>query len=207
MKNKNIDLFDSWATIGKDVSMEKGHTPSVNRMLNIIKENHLLNQNNFNFLDLGCGNGWVVRKVLKDYACNLAVGVDGSKNMINNAKKHLDKGIYLNANIDDFQYDQKFDIIFSMETFYYLKNINALLKNIYNNLLNDNGSIIIGIDHYFENKPSLNWDVEYNLDITTLPVYEWKKLFKDNQFKNIEVEFFGKKDEWNGTLILYATKK
>ena len=38
MKNKNIDLFDSWATIGKDVSMEKGHTPSVNRMLDIIKE-------------------------------------------------------------------------------------------------------------------------------------------------------------------------
>ena len=87
-----------------------------------------------------------------------------------------------------------------------MKNINALLENIYNNLLNDKGSIIMGIDHYFENKPSLNWDKEYNLEITTLSVNEWKKLFENNQFKNIEVEFFGKKDDWTGTLILYAEK-
>jgi len=206
MKNKNIDLFDNWAVKGKDVSMEKGHTPSVNRMLEIINKYHQLNKNNFNFLDLGCGNGWVVRKFLEQYSCNFAVGVDGSKNMIENAKKHSGKGIYINENIDIFQYEQKFDIIFSMETFYYLKNINALLKNIYNNLLNDNGSIIIGIDHYFENKPSLNWDKEYNLEITTHSVNGWKRLFENNQFKNIEIECFGKKDEWNGTLILYAQK-
>jgi len=206
MKNKNIDLFDNWAVKGKDVSMEKGHTPSVNRMLEIINKYHQLNKNNFNFLDLGCGNGWVVRKFLEQYSCNFAVGVDGSKNMIKNAKKYSGKGIYINENIDIFQYEQKFDIIFSMETFYYLKNINALLENIYNNLLNDKGSIIMGIDHYFENKPSLNWDKEYNLEITTLSVNEWKKLFENNQFKNIEVEFFGKKDDWTGTLILYAEK-
>ena len=27
--------------------------------------------------DIGCGNGWVVRKISKNKLCNLAVGVDG----------------------------------------------------------------------------------------------------------------------------------
>ena len=81
-----------------------------------------------------------------------------------------------------------------------------MLKSIYNNLLNDNGSIIIGIDHYLENKPSLNWGKEYSLDLITLSLKDWKELFKNNKFKNIEVSFFGKKDDWNGTLILYAEK-
>ena len=206
MKNKNIELFNQWAVSGKDVSMEKGHTPSVNKMIEIIQSKSMLNNNNFNFLDLGCGNGWVVRKIAKNKFCKLAVGVDGAKNMIDNANNISTNEVYINANIEDWRYNEKFDVIFSMETFYYVKNISAMLKNIYKNLLNYNGSIIIGIDHYFENKPSLNWDKEYNLDLLTLSVDEWKKIFKNNQFKNIEISFFGRKDGWNGTLILYAQK-
>ena len=41
MKNKNIELFDQWALNGKDISMEKGHTPSVNRMIEIIQNKSL----------------------------------------------------------------------------------------------------------------------------------------------------------------------
>ena len=206
MENKNIKLFNEWAISGKDVSMEKGHTPSVNYMIEIIKNKLIINQRDFKFLDLGCGNGWVVRKIAKHKLCNLAVGVDGAKNMINNAISYSKNEIYINANIENWKYPKKFDIIFSMETFYYIKNVSEMLKNIYNNLLNENGSIIIGIDHYYENKPSLSWDKDYDLNLLTLTVNQWKKMFKKNQFKNIEIDFFGKKDNWNGTLILYAEK-
>ena len=206
MENKNIKLFNEWAISGKDVSMEKGHTPSVNYMIEIIKNKPIINQRDFKFLDLGCGNGWVVRKIANHKLCNLAVGVDGAKNMINNAISSSKNEIYINANIENWEYPKKFDIIFSMETFYYIKNVSGMLKNIYNNLLNENGSIIIGIDHYYENKPSLSWDKDYDLNLLTLTVNQWKKMFEKNQFKNIEIDFFGKKDNWNGTLILYAEK-
>ena len=206
MENKNIKLFNEWAISGKDVSMEKGHTPSVNYMIEIIKNKPIINQRDFKFLDLGCGNGWVVRKLAKHKLCNLAVGVDGARNMINNAISYSKNEIYINANIENWEYPKKFDIIFSMETFYYIKNVTGMLKNIYNNLLNENGSIIIGIDHYYENKPSLSWDKDYDLNLLTLTVNQWKKMFEKNQFKNIEIDFFGKKDNWNGTLILYAEK-
>ena len=42
--------------------------------------------NNFIFLDAGCGNGWVVRKVSKLKNCTKAIGIDGSKKMIEKAK-------------------------------------------------------------------------------------------------------------------------
>ena len=203
MKNKNISLFNKWALDGKDVSMEKGHTQSVNYMITLLKEKLLLKKK-FNFLDLGCGNGWVVKKISRNKFCNLAVGIDGAKNMIRNAKENSNNEIFINENIENWNFDTKFDIIFSMETLYYMKNINDLIDNISKNLLKENGSIIIGIDHYSENTPSLTWGEDYNLDINTLSSIQWKKLFTENKFQNIEIDFFGKKDDWNGTMILYA---
>ena len=183
--------------------MEKGHTQSVNYMITLLKEKLLLKKK-FNFLDLGCGNGWVVKKISRNKFCNLAVGIDGAKNMIRNAKENSNNEIFINENIENWNFDTKFDIIFSMETLYYMKNINDLIDNISKNLLKENGSIIIGIDHYSENTPSLTWGEDYNLDINTLSSIQWKKLFTKNKFQNIEIEFFGKKDDWNGTMILYA---
>ncbi len=81
-----------------------------------------------------------------------------------------------------------------------------MLKHIYDNLLEKGGSIIIGIDHYLENTQTLQWADDYNLDMLTLSINEWEKMFKINNFKNIDISFFGKKEDWNGTLILYANK-
>ena len=44
------------------------------------------NLNHFTFIDAGCGNGWVIRKVSENKNVK-AVGVDGSK-MIAKAKKY-----------------------------------------------------------------------------------------------------------------------
>ena len=38
-----------------------------------------------NFLDIGCGNGWLVNKVSKLKNCSKSVGVDGAKKMIEKA--------------------------------------------------------------------------------------------------------------------------
>ena len=72
--------------------------------------------------------------------------------------------------------------------------------------LNDKGILIIGIDHYLENKESLNWDKEYNLYTNTLSKDEWLNIFKNEHFSNIKLEVFNKKDDWGGTLIIFAQK-
>ena len=94
ISNKNIETFNKWALLGKDKNMQDGHLKSVNEMMKIVNKSHIMS-NAFNFVDLGCGNGWVVRKFSKKNLCKLAVGVDGSSNMINKAKLFSDKEIYI----------------------------------------------------------------------------------------------------------------
>ena len=57
------DVFSEWAQIGKDEGMEKGHASSVSEMLDFAFKEKTSIGKKFSFLDLGCGNGWVVRKV------------------------------------------------------------------------------------------------------------------------------------------------
>ena len=106
-----IDIFGQWAEQGKDVGMEKGHTPSVNEMLSFALEERLNIGKKFSFLDLGCGNGWVVRKVQEHNLCNKAVGIDGAYQMIKNARKVGGQDDYILADINSCIPPQKFDLI------------------------------------------------------------------------------------------------
>ena len=92
-----------------------------------------------------------------------------------------------------------------METFYYFDDLESILKKVYTSL-NNKGLFIIGIDHYLENKPSLTWDKEFNLSLNTLSINGWISKFKISGFKNIQYMIHDKKEDWNGTLILYANK-
>ena len=79
---KAVVVFGDWAEQGKDIGMEKGHASAVSEMLEFaIKERARLNKN-FSFLDLGCGNGWVVRDVAKNPLCIDAHGIDGASQII-----------------------------------------------------------------------------------------------------------------------------
>ena len=203
--NINIDTFNKWALLDKDEGMERGHASSVSKMFEIFESKSSIINTPFKFLDLGCGNGWVIRKILENQNCTYALGVDGAPEMIKKARNLDSIGEYLNINIEDWTFNKDYDIIFSMETFYYFKDLESVLKKVYNNL-NDNGLFIIGIDHYLENKPSLNWDKEFNLSLNTLSINEWISKFKISGFKNIQYIIHDKKEDWNGTLILYGYK-
>ena len=205
-ENVNIDIFDNWARKDKDEGMEKGHASSVSSMLKIINNRTDILKNNFNFLDFGCGNGWVVRQFSNNSLCNLSVGVDGSKNMIQKAKSKDFKGKYYESNIESWNSDNQFDIVFSMETFYYLKNIDKVLDKINSKYLTDDGFLIFGIDHYYENKPSLSWEKEIGIQTQTLSIEDWIKKIKTANFKNIEYTQVGLNEEWAGTLIISAFK-
>ena len=54
-----IEVFDEWAVIGKDKGMETSHSASVSEILDFAIGQIEKNNAEFNFLDFGCGNGWV----------------------------------------------------------------------------------------------------------------------------------------------------
>ena len=113
--------------------------------------------------------------------------------------------IYL-QNIEQWIPRQKYDIIFSMETFYYFKEPGKIINNL-KNYIKKNGILIIGIDHYMENIPSLNWEEEYNISTNTFKIEEWKDFFINANLDDIVISQYGQEEEWQGTLILLGNKK
>ena len=204
--NKNILTFDEWAILGKDKGMEKGHNASVSHMLKDVFEYYQKNGQKYSVIDFGCGNGWVVKKFKEHSLCEYAHGLDGATNMIKKAYKSDPDGTYFNEDIDTWAPLQKYDVVFSMETLYYFEKPEIIIKKIYKNILNENGMMIIGVDHYLENPDSLNWGKEFNLDITTLSINDWKSTFENAGFKNIEYKQVEAKNSWNGTLIVKGNK-
>ena len=196
-------LFNEWAEIGKDKGMEKGHADSVNFMFDQLSPKF---KKPFSALDVGCGNGWVVRKFNKMETCKVAMGVDGAKKMIQKAQEVDSLNQYDCADILEWNPLQKFNIIHSMEVLYYLENPSKLVNSIYSEWLDKMGCFIFGIDHYTENTLSINWPAECGVNMNTQPIKYWVSLMKEAGFKNIQYWQAGRKDEWMGTLVVFGEK-
>ena len=56
--DKTAKVFDIWATAGRSEEMEKGHGMSVSKFLGSVSFDEP-----FSFLDIGCGNGWLLEKL------------------------------------------------------------------------------------------------------------------------------------------------
>ena len=107
--------------------MEKGHAVSVGDMLNFALKERVDKGKKFSFLDVGCGNGWVVRKVQENHNCNFASGIDGAKQMIEKAKSIDPKGNYFCEDLIKWNPNQKYGVVHSMEVFYYFENLKFFL--------------------------------------------------------------------------------
>ena len=112
-----INIFSNWAKSGKDEGMEKTHSSSVENMMEFATKD----LNNYSFIDAGCGNGWVVRNISSDPSCKRAIGVDGSYDMIEKARRLDTKSDYFCTDLMDWEPYQKVDLVHSMEVFYYFE--------------------------------------------------------------------------------------
>ena len=203
-KKHPIEIFSDWVRNGKDDGMEKNHMESVKNMLNFA----LKDLEDFTFIDAGCGTGWVVRMVSDMEKCFSSNGVDGSIKMIEKARGLDSLNKYDCSDLLTWKPNSKKDIVHSMEVLYYFEKPLLVIENFYNNWLNKNGRLIIGVDFYKENLSSHNWPEETKVSIMNLlSEIEWKKMFLDTGFKNVECWKVGKTKDWEGTLVVTGTKE
>ena len=197
------EVFDHWAIIGKDEGMEKGHAAAVTEMLEFISDKRV---EPFSAIDIGCGNGWVVRK-LSDFAkCTHAIGIDGAETMISKAKTIDANGDYRLALLPQHLPDAKVDVIHSMEFIYYLHEPAQMLKNIHNHWLNSGGLAVFGIDFYAEHKASHGWPELLDVHMTLLSEEEWLTLWADAGFIDIISWRANPSDDFPGTLVIAGVK-
>ena len=196
-------VFDEWAILGKDKGMERSHAASVSEILEYALSHLRTKDNNFTFLDFGCGNGWVADQMSKKDTCSLSVGVDGAKNMILNAKSRQSQALFHLVDLDSFKPDRKFDLIFSMEVMYYLDNPSIAVENI-KKMLNPKGRFIMGIDHYFENDESHDWQEKVGTRMHMFKEKEWIDFFAKSNYKNV-FSWRANSNDWAGTLSITGT--
>ena len=207
------DLFSTWADNNRDTVMADGHRKPVAEMMDTVSS--MLKLDDKSILELGCGNGWVLRDEFSKYNIKSYFGVDGAKSMIEKAKT---QNIYEDK--DKFQYqmqdltkldvnNQSFDFIFSMEVMYYLQEdeVKALLSQISNNLLKDDGIFIFGIDHYYENTDCHGWSELNNTPMLLWKEDKWRKEVTDAGLV-VQKQFRAAKREGisEGTLVIIASK-
>ena len=203
LKKSPIDVFDNWVKIGKDDGLEKNHSSAVAKMVEY--STGTLKQ--FSFIDAGCGNGWLVRNMSNDSRCIKSIGVDGSKKMINKAKKLDKKNEYVCSDLLNWKPNQKVNLVISMEVFYYFENPEKLTRHIYQNWLTENSRLTIGIDFYKENIISHSWPKDIGVSIMKLfSENEWKQMFLSSNYKNVHSWRIDQKKGWEGTLIVTGEK-
>ena len=200
------EVFGEWADQGKDIGMEKGHALAVEDMISFAIQERASLERNFSFLDLGCGNGWVVRNLENDPLCVRSVGIDGAKQMIEKASEGVSKSEFLLENIDTYSSPDKFDLIHSMEVLYYLENPALTVKKITDSWLNKGGRLIAGVDLYYENQESHSWEEKVGTKMMMLKEAEWIEIFSSAGLKEVKSWRSNQSQDWAGTLVLTGKK-
>ena len=200
------EVFGEWAEKGKDIGMEKGHALAVEDMISFATEERINLKRNFSFLDLGCGNGWVVRMLENNQLCVRSVGIDGAKQMIEKAGGDTSKSEFLLENIDTYISPDKFDLIHSMEVLYYLENPALTVKKIADSWLNEGGRLIAGVDLYYENQESHSWEDRVGTKMMMLKEAEWMEIFSSAGLQEVESWRSNQSQDWAGTLVLTGKK-
>ena len=95
----------------------------------------------------------------------------------------------------------------SMEVFYYFEDPKSLISKIYDEWLNPGGQLVVGLDFYFENPDSHNWQEQTGVSIMKLlKIDDWIKIFKNAGFNEVNKYQFCQSKSWNGTLVIQGSK-
>ena len=173
LSKKATDIFNQWALVGKDDGMQKHHSSAVNIMLDTLVRSR---SSKFSFVDAGCGNGWVVREMRKHPLCTRSIGIDGAEEMIRKAKLIDPTGNYILSDLLAWVPEDAFDLVHSMEVFYYFKSPKKVIKHIVKNWLNEGGEMIMGIDFYKENTGNIGFS---SFRTSSGPILKTKRSCKD----------------------------
>ena len=197
-KKAATEVFSQWALIGKDEGMERGHAASVKAMLELALPKV---KSDFSAIDLGCGNGWVVR-LLSEMGASHVEGVDGAIEMIKKAQEKDSEHKYSHGMLPEWSPGRRFDLVNTMEFLYYLDDQIEMIRTIHDEWWNDGGILVAGVDHYLEHEESLTWAEHVGVHMTTMSIIEWKDAVESAGFTGVEIHQVAAKEGFPGTLVM-----
>ena len=175
--------FNRWAEAGRGDDMEQHHLPIVEPMLAFVEF-----KPHDRVLDVGCGTGWLVRRMAPLVSAGLAAGVDVSDAMVRRAEAlsaQLLNVVFARGGADAIPWDSGFfNKVLSVESAYYWPDPARGLSEIFR-VLSPAGSAWILINYYRDNPHCHQWGELLKVPTHLLSADEWAALFRQAGFQNI----------------------
>ena len=178
--------FNRWAEAGRGEGMEQDHLPIT---LPVLEKMHFAP--NDNVLDVGCGSGWLSRRLAKMVPEGRVVGMDVSDEMIRIARRHSsdhDNLLFVTGEVAEIPWHSLFFTqAISVESSYYWPNPAAGVKELFR-VLHEGGSAWTLINYYRDNPHCHQWGPLLAIQTHLLSAAEWAALFHDAGFTNVLCE-------------------
>ncbi|PYU61468.1 MAG: hypothetical protein DMG56_13450, partial [Acidobacteria bacterium] len=183
-KAENLrEEFNRWAEAGRGEGMEQDHLPIT---LPVLEKMRIAPTDNI--LDVGCGAGWLSRRLAKLVPEGRVVGMDISDGMIRHARRSsmdFDNLMFVAGEVAQIPWQPNFfSHAIAVESSYYWPNPAAGVKDIFR-VLSDGGSAWILINYYRDNPHCHHWGPLLAVPTHLLSGEEWDELFRDAGFTNV----------------------
>lgn len=187
-QNSNLRVeFNRWAADGRGEGMESDHLPIT---LPVIAKMHI--QPADSILDVGCGAGWLTRRLAALVPQGRAVGVDVSDEMISRARKtdaDLENVMFVTSPVDELPWESDvFTHAISVESAYYWPEPAKGIAEMFR-VLHTCGRAWILINYYRDNPHCHQWGPLLPIPTKLLSAEEWSAMFRDAGFSHVAYEF------------------
>jgi SAM-dependent methyltransferase len=178
--------FNRWAEAGRGEGMEQDHMPIT---LPVLEKMRLAPTDNV--LDVGCGAGWLSRRLAKRVPEGRAVGMDISDEMIRHARRSsmdFDNLMFVTGEVAGIPWQPNFFThAISVESSYYWPDPRAGIKDIFR-VLSDGGTAWILINYYRDNPHCHQWGQLLAVPTHLLSGEEWAEIFREAGFSGVAHE-------------------
>jgi arsenite methyltransferase len=175
--------FNNWAEAGRGEGMEQDHLPIA---LPVIEKMRLAPADNV--LDVGCGAGWLSRRIAARVPDGRVVGVDISNEMVRRARRasadHANL-LFAAGSVEEIPWQANFfSHAISVESAYYWPDPAAGLREI-SRVLREGGSAWILINYFRDNPHCHQWGELLAVPTHLLSAEEWTGHFRAAGFADV----------------------
>jgi arsenite methyltransferase len=178
--------FNRWAEAGRGDGMEQDHLPIA---IPVLEKMQLASGDNI--LDVGCGSGWLSRRISKLVPAGRVVGMDISDEMIRVARRTSldhDNILFVTGEAAEIPCEPNFFThTISIESAYYWPDPAAGIRELHR-VLQPGGSAWMLINYYRDNPYCHQWGALLAVPTHLLAAEEWAQLFRAAGFANVSHE-------------------